>query len=75
MKSTDPCVTWLEETPLGLAERLYLPLFIQGLTTTARHLISPKVTVSYPETRPTVGNPLIYRGVHRLNRDDQGRVK
>ena len=75
MKPTDPAVTWIEEKPLGLAERLYLPLFVQGLTTTARHLVSPKVTVSYPEQRPTVGNPLIYRGVHRLNRDTEGRVK
>jgi len=75
MKPTDPSITWLEEKPLGLAERLYLPLFVQGLTTTARHLVSPKVTVSFPDQRPAVGNPLIYRGVHRLNRDDQGRVK
>ena len=48
MKSTDPAITWLEEKPLGLAERLYLPLFVQGLATTARHLVSPKVTVSFP---------------------------
>jgi NADH-quinone oxidoreductase subunit I len=75
MKSTDPGITWLEDKPLGLAERLYLPLFVQGLATTARHLVSRKVTVSYPEQRPTVGNPLIYRGVHRLNRDAEGRVK
>jgi NADH-quinone oxidoreductase subunit I len=68
MKSTDPGITWLEDKPLGLAERLYLPLFVHGLATTARHLVSRKVT-------PTVGNPLIYRGVHRLNRDAEGRVK
>ena len=75
MKPTDPAITWLEEKPLGLTERLYLPLFLQGLSTTARHMVSRKVTVNYPEVRPTVGNPLIYRGVHRLNRDDAGRVK
>ena len=75
MKSTDPGITWLEDKPLGLAERLYLPLFVQGLATTARHLVSRKVTVSYPEQRPTVGNPLICRGVRRLNRDAEGRVK
>jgi NADH-quinone oxidoreductase subunit I len=75
MKPSDPSITWLEEKPLGLAERLYLPLFVNGLTTTARHLVSPKVTVSYPDQRPKVGNPLIYRGVHRLNRDSEGRVK
>ncbi len=48
---------------------MYLPLFVQGLTTTVKHLFSPKVTVSFPEERPKIGNPLIYRGVHRLNKD------
>ena len=42
MKANDPGITWLEEKPLGLAERLYLPLFVQGLTTTSRHLVSKK---------------------------------
>ncbi len=38
-------------------------------------IVGPKMTVSFPEERPVVGNPLIYRGVHRLNKDEQGRVK
>ena len=75
MKPSDPGITWIDDKPLGLAERLYLPLFIQGLATTGRHLVSKKNTVSFPEQRPTIGNPLIYRGVHRLNRDENDRVK
>ncbi len=75
MKSTDPNITWIEEPKLGLAGKMYLPLFMQGLTTTFKHLLAPKVTVSFPEQRPTIGNPEIYRGVHRLNKDDGGRVK
>jgi len=75
MKPNDPAITWLEEPKLGLAGRMYLPLFVQGLTTTAKHLVSRKVTVNFPEQRPEIGNRLIYRGVHRLNRDEQGRVK
>ena len=66
---------WIEEPKLGLSGKMYLPLFVQGLTTTVKHLFSPKVTVSFPEERPKIGNPLIYRGVHRLNKDDEGRVK
>ena len=54
MKPTDSSVRWIEERPLGLTERLYLPLVLQGLTTTARHLVSKKVTVSFPEERPAV---------------------
>ncbi len=75
MKPNDPAVLWLEEPKLGLAGKMYLPLFVQGLVVTTRHLFSKKVTVSFPETRPTIGNPLIYRGVHRLNKDSEGRVK
>ncbi len=75
MKTDDPDIKWIEEPKLGLAGKMYLPLFVQGLTTTARHLVSPKVTVSFPEERPKIGNPLIYRGVHRLNKDEQDRVK
>ena len=75
MKSNDPAITWVPEPKLGLAGKMYLPLVFQGLTVTTRHLFSPKVTVSFPEERPQFGNPLIYRGVHRLNRDEQGRVK
>ncbi|MAG94496.1 MAG: NADH-quinone oxidoreductase [Planctomycetaceae bacterium] len=75
MKENDPNILWVEEPKLGLAGQMYLPMFLQGLTTTFRHLVSPKLTVSYPDQEPEIGNPLIYRGVHRLNRDKQGRVK
>jgi NADH-quinone oxidoreductase subunit I len=75
VKADDPNITWIEEPKLGLAGKMFLPLFVQGLTTTFKHLTGPKVTVSFPEERPHIGNPLIYRGVHRLNKDEQGRVK
>src|SRR5262245_24583630 len=75
MKPDDPNITWVEYPRLGLTCPMYLPLFAQGLSVTAKHLVGPKVTVQFPEQRPDIGNPLIYRGVHRLNRDEQGRVK
>ena len=75
MKADDPNITWIDEPKLGLSGRMYLPLFVQGLSTTVKHLFSPKVTVSFPEQRPKIGNPLLYRGVHRLNKDEEGRVK
>ena len=31
MKPSDPGITWIDDKPLGLAERLYVPLFVQGL--------------------------------------------
>ncbi len=79
MKTDDPEITWVEEPELGLAGKMYLPMFAQGLTTTFKHLknsvAGKTVTVSYPEQEPQIDAPLIYRGVHRLNKDEQGRVK
>jgi NADH-quinone oxidoreductase subunit I len=75
MKSDNKDIQWVEEPKLGLAEKSYLPLVFDGMRTTVKHLLSPKVTVQSPEERHEPPEPLIYRGVHRLNRDEQGRVK
>ncbi len=75
MQSNDPNIMWCEEPKLGWAGRMYLPLFVSGLTITSKHMVGPKVTTSYPDEEPKIDNPLIYRGVHRLNKDAEGRVK
>jgi NADH-quinone oxidoreductase subunit I len=66
-------IKWLEEPKIGMLEQLYLPAIFAGLQTTVKHLFQPKVTTQFPEERPTL--PPNYRGVHRLNRDEQGRVR
>ncbi|MSR59083.1 MAG: NADH-quinone oxidoreductase subunit I [Planctomycetaceae bacterium] len=72
-------IKWVDEPKLGLAGRLYLTPLIDGLSLTARHFFRTArgegFTRQFPEERPLFGNPLIYRGVHRLNKDEQGRVK
>ena len=79
MKPDDPHIKWIAEPTLGLAGKMYLPLVAQGLTTTLKHITrslrGEVVTVSYPDEEPKIGNPQIYRGVHRLNKDAAGRVK
>lgn len=75
MKADDPNVNWVQEPELGITGRMYLPLIMDGIRTTTKHLFSKKKTRSFPEERPQFGNPLIYRGVHRLNKDEEGRVK
>ena len=75
MKPDDPHIHWTERPQLGMTGKSYLLLFIQGLTTTIRHLFGRKMTIQSPEQRHLIPDPLIYRGVHRLNRDEQGRVK
>jgi NADH-quinone oxidoreductase subunit I len=76
IEATD--VKWVEEPQLGLLEQLYLPAILSGMATTARHGIGAlfggkAVTQQFPEQRPKL--PANYRGVHRLNRDEHGRVK
>src|SRR5437588_937338 len=71
-------VKWVEEPRLGMLEQLYLPAIFAGIATTARHGVDvlfrgKAVTQQFPEQRPQL--PANYRGVHRLNRDEQGRVK
>jgi NADH-quinone oxidoreductase subunit I len=67
-------VRFVEEPKIGLFERMYLPAIAQGISTTVRHIFKPQVkTESYPEHEPKL--PPNYRGVHRLNRDEQGRVR
>lgn len=66
-------VTWVEEPPMNFWEASFLPAIFQGLSITASHIDGKAVTEQYPEQKPTL--PLHYRGVHRLNRDEQGRVK
>jgi NADH-quinone oxidoreductase subunit I len=71
---TEP-IRWIEPPELGMAGKSYLRLFLEGLTTTLKHLLGRKKTVEFPEERYQTPDPIRYRGVHRLNRDKQGRVK
>jgi NADH-quinone oxidoreductase subunit I len=66
-------VRWVEEPKLGLLDQLYLPAIMSGLKTTVTHMFKKKITEEYPEQEPKL--PPNYRGVHRLNRDHDGRVK
>ena len=75
MKAED--IRWVQEPKLSLMDRLYLPSVVDGILTTGKHLLKTircgEFTMQYPEVEPKL--PSHYRGVHRLNRDEQGRVK
>jgi len=73
MPLTEQDIKWVEEPKIGLVEQLYLPAIFAGLQTTVKHLFQHKITQQFPEQMPK--RPANYRGVHRLNRDEQGRVK
>ncbi len=74
---TDDDILIVDEPQLSASERLYLPQILDGMVTTIGHLgkslFKKPITVQYPEEKreQRVEN---YRGVHRLNRDEKGRV-
>lgn len=56
---------------LNWVEKLYLPAIIKGMAITFRHIFMKKATVRYPEQLRPIAP--VYRGVHVLKRDEQGR--
>ena len=78
MRADHTCLKRLVPPTLSWAERMYLPQIGAGLGITAQHIggvvfRGKAITVQYPEEQhvPSAN----YRGVHRLNKDEQGRVK
>jgi NADH-quinone oxidoreductase subunit I len=69
----DEDIIEIPDPVLNAADKIYLPQVVMGLKTTFRHVFKKKLTVQYPEQQVPVRIEN-YRGVHRLNRDEQGRV-
>ncbi|HLO42523.1 MAG TPA: NADH-quinone oxidoreductase subunit I [Phycisphaerales bacterium] len=81
-------ITNVTPAPLNRMESSYLPEIFKGFGTTMRHFFTSfgqgptSRTMQYPEERrenlPVEQggiNPSNFRGVHRLNRDESGRVR
>ena len=73
----DADILLVDSPELTPVERLYVPQILSGMKTTMQHLaksITGKtLTVQYPEQQREMRMDN-YRGVHRLNRDPNGRV-
>lgn len=85
MKDSD--IKLLEEPRLNTSDDFYLPQIFNGLVTTMKHMVKALMpngdrVLQYPEEKRD-GKPVeqgginhpTYRGVHRLNKDQAGRVK
>src|SRR5262245_21753605 len=59
--------------PLTFWQRLYIPAILGGFKVTLRHFFAKKITMQYPEERPTI--PQNYRGAPYLVKDQAGRTK
>ncbi len=56
---------------MTFVEKLYLPAIFSGLSITIKHLFKKKATLRYPEVTREFAP--VYRGMHVLKRDEQGR--
>src|SRR6478736_1496644 len=64
-------VKQVDRREMNFLERLYLVAIFKGMFITFMHMFKKKPTINYPEkTRPF--SP-VFRGLHILNRDEEGR--
>jgi NADH-quinone oxidoreductase subunit I len=60
-------------SPMTAVERIYLWNILKGMAITLRHFFKRKATIRFPEeTRPF---SKVFRGLHVLNRDEEGRER
>lgn len=58
---------------MTFGERIYVPAIMKGLSITVAHIFKKKATVSYPEEKRPFSP--VFRGLHVLNRDEEGRER
>jgi NADH-quinone oxidoreductase subunit I len=64
-------VKHVDRRKMNFLEKLYLVSIFKGMLITFSHIFKKKPTINYPEkTRPF--SP-VFRGLHILNRDEEGR--
>jgi len=58
---------------MTLLERFYLPAIFKGMAITMSHFFKKETTIQYPEVKRPFSD--IYRGMHVLKLDDEGRER
>jgi NADH-quinone oxidoreductase subunit I len=61
----------VERKPMTFLESLYLPSIFKGMCITFKHMFTKNPTINYPEEKRPFSP--VFRGLHVLNRDEQGR--
>ena len=59
--------------PMTFLERLYLINIIKGMMITFSHMFKKQPTIRYPEQKREFSP--VFRGLHVLNRDEEGRER
>lgn len=63
----------VDRSPMTFGERIYIPAIMKGMAITVGHIFKKKVTVNYPEEKRPFSP--VFRGLHVLNRDEEGRER
>ena len=63
----------IDRSPMTFGEKMYLPAIAKGLGITLSHIFKKKATVNYPEEKRPFSP--VFRGLHVLNRDEEGRER
>lgn len=63
----------VDRSPMTFGEKIYLPALLKGMRITVGHIFKKKVTVQYPEQKRPFSP--VFRGLHILNRDEEGRER
>ena len=59
--------------PMTFMERLYIPGILKGMAITFSHIFKKQPTIRYPEQKREFSP--VFRGLHVLNRDEEGRER
>jgi len=63
----------VDRRPMNFMERMYLPAIVKGLGITFMHIFKKQPTIHYPEKQRSFSE--VFRGLHVLNRDEEGRER
>lgn len=63
----------VDRKPMSVVEKLYLWNIFRGMLITFRHIFKRKATISFPEQKREFSP--VFRGLHILNRDEEGRER
>ena len=63
----------VDRRPMNFLERIYVWEIFKGMMITLKHFFKKKATISYPEQKRPFSP--VFRGLHVLNRDEEGRER
>ncbi|QEC40727.1 NADH-quinone oxidoreductase subunit NuoI [Pseudobacter ginsenosidimutans] len=73
MQSLTSRAKQVDRRPMTFLERIYVWEIFKGMMITLKHFFKKKATISYPEQKREFSP--VFRGLHVLNRDEEGRER